>query len=166
MRLCHQLEGIEIDLRVTSDFRRTIETAEIALSGRAVPSIVNPCFDDIRYGAFEGKALSRYEEWQQTHPMTEAPPGAPESRVDAVAKYGHGLRMVLGRKERTILLVIHEFPLACIVEAVRGEAPKDHVEHYPYATPYCLGEPEVRTALKVLERWVGERRKHRSPIAP
>jgi broad specificity phosphatase PhoE len=148
------LTDVSIDLCITSEFPRTIQTADLALSGRAVPRVIDACFDDISYGSFEGKPLSEYEQWQQTHPMDMDPPGSDESRVGAIRHYRQGLRRVLARKEHTILLVIHEFPLGVILRAVQGEDPTDHPHRVPYATPHRLSETDVRHASNHLEKWL------------
>lgn len=152
--LGRELIAVPIDLCITSEFPRTIQTADLALSGRAIPRVIDACFDDISYGSFEGKPLSQYEEWQQTHPMDMAPPRSDESRVGAVRHYRQGLRRVLARKEHTILLVIHDFPLGVILRAAHGEDPTDHTIHIPYATPTRLSETDVRHASSHLEKWL------------
>lgn len=86
--------------------------------------------------------------------MDMVPPGGNESRVGAVEQYRLGLRHILPRKEDTILLVLHEFPLGVILGATRNENPADCEHHFPYATPYFLSETEVRRAANHLKGWL------------
>ena len=56
-RLGELLADTELDLCVTSEFERTRETADLALAGRAVPRLVLPELNDVRFGSFEGGSL-------------------------------------------------------------------------------------------------------------
>ena len=49
-----------IDLAVVTDFRRTQETADVALEGRDVPRLVLADLNEIRYGGFEGQSVWFY----------------------------------------------------------------------------------------------------------
>src|SRR5262249_40047513 len=71
-----------LDLCVTTDFERVIQTADEALCGRDVPRIVMPGLNDPRLGPFEGATLVDYREWARTAPSSESPGGDGESRVD------------------------------------------------------------------------------------
>src|SRR5438270_427029 len=54
-RLGEALAQTEIDLCATSEFARTIETAEIALAGRDIAHLVVPELNDHPAGDYEGK---------------------------------------------------------------------------------------------------------------
>src|SRR5262249_4723338 len=55
-----------LDLCVTTEFERVIQTADGALNGRDVPRIVMPGLGDPRLGPFEGAPLVDYREWART----------------------------------------------------------------------------------------------------
>src|SRR4051794_41932081 len=57
----------ELDLCITSDFERAIETADEALRGRDVPRLVVPELGDIRLGSYEGTSLASSRPW--AHPQ-------------------------------------------------------------------------------------------------
>ena len=98
------LEDDEIELAAFSEFARTRETAELALAGRTVPTLVVPELNDIRFGSFEGGLLTEYRSWAHSHGPTVECPGGGESRVGAAARFARGYRILLARPERTILL--------------------------------------------------------------
>ena len=102
--LGEQLAGTEIDLAVTSEFRRARETADLALEGRDVPRLVLPQLNDIRFGEFEGRRLADYRAWARGHGPEDEVPGG-ESRAESVRRYAAGFREILARAEPTILVV-------------------------------------------------------------
>jgi broad specificity phosphatase PhoE len=55
--LARELEGERIDLGASTELRRTRETLELALAGRAIPRIVVPELNEIAFGRFDGGAL-------------------------------------------------------------------------------------------------------------
>lgn len=74
-RLGYELEGVPLDLCLTSEFERTRLTATEALAGRGIPSLVVPGFNDPRYGRYEGAALEEYRAWAASAPSSEPAPG-------------------------------------------------------------------------------------------
>src|SRR5205807_7042534 len=70
------LDGVPIDLCVTSEFRRTKETADLALEGRDVVRLVLPDLNDLAAGDFEGEPLGDLRAWLRRHgPLAELPGG-------------------------------------------------------------------------------------------
>src|SRR5947208_4192728 len=61
--LGQQLAHVPLDVCLHSRFRRTRETAEIALAGRDVPFEEDALLDDIYVGELEGGTLDEYREW-------------------------------------------------------------------------------------------------------
>lgn len=151
-RLGRLLADDPLELCVTSEFTRVAETADLALAGRDVPRLVVPELNDVRFGAFEGLPFDEYRAWARTREPTEAPPGG-ESRAEVAARYARGFRVVLGRPERTILVVAHGLPLRYTLLALEGLDPTPIVEQVPLAEPYRLRRAELERAVERLERW-------------
>jgi broad specificity phosphatase PhoE len=151
--LGRSLVGRQLDLYVTSAFRRARQTAEIALAGRDLPWLELSELNDIRVGAFEGGALDLYTSWAHTHEPEEQPPGGGESRLEAVARFARGLRIVLARTEPTILVVTHGLAVRFLLEASAGRG--FHARHVPvpYARPFEFSAEELTHALDRLEAW-------------
>jgi broad specificity phosphatase PhoE len=148
------LAGREIDLCVTSDFPRAIETADIALAGRDVPRLVLPELGDIHMGSYEGKTLEAYRTWAHNVPPYEAEPGGGESRVEALARYVRGFSIVAARPERTVLVVSHSLPIRYVLNAVDGVDPAPAMGQAEYAHAYELTADQLRAALARLEHWL------------
>jgi probable phosphoglycerate mutase len=148
------LHGEELDLCVTSELERAIETADGALAGRDIPRVVVPELNDPRYGVFEGKTLDEYRTWAGAAPSTAEPEGG-ESRRQIVARYAQAYRNVLERPERSILVVCHSLPVSYALLGRDGNEPSMRVPLVPYATPYPFTAGELLAVVEVLERWLG-----------
>ena len=152
-RLGEALRDEEIDLCVTSEFGRTIETADIALAGRDVPRLVLRDLNDIRVGEYEGKTLTEYREWAHSQSPTALPPGGDESRAATVQRYVRAFREIIARPERVVLVVAHGLPLRYILNAAKGAHPAPIVEQIEYATAYRLDQDTLQTAIDALDAW-------------
>jgi 2,3-bisphosphoglycerate-dependent phosphoglycerate mutase len=141
-----------IDLCAITEFERVRETAELALADRDVPFIVVPELNDPRYGEFEGGSLDVYREWIVGRGPLEAPAGG-EHRGEIVGRYVAGLRRLLDRPEKTVLLVAHSLPIAYLRDAAGGTAPRSKMEQVEYATVLTLAREDVERAVDVLELW-------------
>ena len=153
-RLGELLADTELDLCVTSEFQRARETADLALAGRDVPRLVLPEVDDVRFGSFEGGTLADYRKWAAANEPTVEAPGGGESRSATVARYVRAYRTILARPERTILVVAHGLPIRYVLNALYGRAPEALVDQVPYAEPYRISAPKLKTAVRLLEAWV------------
>jgi broad specificity phosphatase PhoE len=89
--LAAQLANVPIDLAVCSRLLRTRETASIALSGRPVPVVVEPGFDEIQAGDLDGRPIEAYWEWLGQHTASDRFPRG-ESFDDALRRYASALR--------------------------------------------------------------------------
>ena len=147
------LAGEEIALGVASELRRTQETLEIALEGLAVPRLVVPELDEIRYGSFDGGLLDDYRVWARSEPPTVRAPGGGESRADAAARYARGLGLVLERSEPVALLVGHALAVRYILDAARGLVPAPLITPVEHARAYELSASEARAAAELLDEW-------------
>jgi broad specificity phosphatase PhoE len=150
--LSQQLAHVPIEVCVHSRFGRTIETAEIALAGRAAPFETEPLLDDIYIGELEGQTLDEYRAWKQAHTWNDAFPGG-ESLNDAALRYARAYRKLLERPESRILVVTHEIPLRYAINAADGSDDLDGPTHQlANATPYLFDENALARAAAQIER--------------
>jgi broad specificity phosphatase PhoE len=155
-RLGERLADTELDLCVTSEFERARETADLALAGRAVPRLVLPELNDVRFGRFEGSTLTDYRKWAAANEPTVEAPGGGESRRSTVARYVRAYRTILSRPERTVLVVAHGLPIRYVLNALEKTDPAPLVEQVAYAEPYRLPREELERAVDRLERWAAQ----------
>jgi probable phosphoglycerate mutase len=152
--LGRQIAHVPIDLCVHTRFLRTRQTAELALAGRAVPSVELPELDDIDIGELEGKTIDEYHAWKRAHTRRDPFPGG-ESLDDAARRYADGFEWLLERPERTILAVIHEIPLRYAINAADGSDDLDAPAHrMANATPYLFDEAALRHAVAQIRHLV------------
>jgi broad specificity phosphatase PhoE len=153
--LGRRLASEKLDLCVVTEFRRTQETAELALAGRDVPRLVLPALNDIRFGAYEGRHLADYRVWARAHGPEDVVPGGDESRADAVRRYARAFRALLERPEPAVLVVAHSLPIRYALDAAEGSPPRPAVAQIPYAEPFPLDSEELGRAAELLEEWSG-----------
>jgi broad specificity phosphatase PhoE len=147
------LAGESIDLGVSSRLLRTQETLALALTGRGLPTVIEPLLDEIGFGSFEGCPLAAYRTWAWEHEPDAVCPGGGESRVSAAGRFADGLVALLARPEATVLAVGHALPLRYVLDAADGIFPAARVEHVPHATPYRLERESVERAAETLQAW-------------
>jgi broad specificity phosphatase PhoE len=153
-RLGELLAGDELGLCVVSEFQRAQETADLALEGREVPRLIMAELNDIRFGDFEGRALTEYRAWAHSHGPEEPAPGAGDSRAETVRRYVRAYRTILARSEETILVVAHGLPVRYVLDALEARNPAAVVGQVPYAEPFRLTAAELAGAVDLLEAWV------------
>jgi len=146
--LGRSLAGEEIDLCATSEFPRTIETADLALEGRSVPRLVAPDLNEIGFGAFEGRPLADYRVWALAHGSGEEGPGGAESRLGAARRFARAFGELLAREERTILVVSHALAIRYLLSG-----PAAYVESVPLAEAHALTHEEAASLLDPLVAW-------------
>ncbi|MDX6505822.1 MAG: 2,3-bisphosphoglycerate-dependent phosphoglycerate mutase [Gaiellaceae bacterium] len=151
--LARALAGDLIDLCVTSEFQRAQETADLALEGREVPRLVLSGLNDIRFGEFEGRALTDYRAWAHTHGPEEPAPGGGDSRAQTVARYVAAYGELLERPEAMALVVAHGLPVRYVLDALESRNPAAAVAQVPYAQPFDLSADELRRAVARLAAW-------------
>jgi len=150
-----QLAGLPLEACVVTRFRRTRETAEIALAGRDIPLRTERLFDDIRVGDLDGKTIEEYRAWKHGNPRSVPFPGG-ESLDDAAARYAEGYERLLDSPWRTALVVCHEIPLRYLLNAAGGSAELDGPVHeLRNATPYLLDEQALERGVEGLARLTG-----------
>jgi broad specificity phosphatase PhoE len=150
--LGQQIAHVGLDLCVCTQFSRTRETAEIALTGRQVPIEVEPLFDDIDVGDLEGLTLEDYRAWKREHTRSDPFPGG-ESLDAAALRYATAFRKLLQRPEESVLVVAHEIPLRYAINAADGSDDLDGPAHQlANATPYLFDEGALARAIVGIER--------------
>ena len=144
----------EIDLCVTSEFARTIETADVAFAGREIPRLVVPELNDHPAGDYEGRAIADYLEWAHASAPSDLIPGTNDTRAAVVGRFVRGYALVLDRAESTIVAILHSLPIMYLLEAARGANPVARLGMLPYAEPRELARTELEAAIERLERWL------------
>ena len=152
-KLGREIAADPIDLCVTSEFDRTRQTADVALAGRTVARLVVPELNDPRYGDFEGGALEEYRSWATAAASRDEAPGGGESRLNIIARYVRGFRLVLARAEQSVLVVAHSLPIAYVLASLEGTPPAPRVPLVEHAHPYRLPAAGLACAVAVLEDW-------------
>ena len=152
--LRERLADEPIDLCATSPFRRTIETADLALEGRPVPRLVVAELGDPRYGSYEGATLEEYRVWADAARSDARPSEDGESRLEIVARYARALRILVARPETTILVVTHSLPIAYALSARDGELPSPRVPLVAHAAVHEFSAHELERAADALDTWV------------
>jgi len=152
-RLREALERETIDLGVATELRRTQETLELALDDRRVSRIVVPELNEIDFGSFDSGPLDAYRSWAAAHLPTVRAPGGGESRADAAARFARGLRLLLERPEKTVLVVGHALATRYVLDAARDLVPAALMAPVEHAVPHRLASADVVAAAQLLEEW-------------
>jgi broad specificity phosphatase PhoE len=150
-RLGQQVRNLEIDVAVFTRLRRTRDTAELALTGRGIPFVVEPGLDEVRLGALDGAPIRAYWAWKQNHARSEPFPSG-ESLDDAARRYAAALRRLVERPGAVALVVTHQIAIRYLLEAASGVRALDESGmSIPNAVPYLFAEPALRAAIECLE---------------
>jgi broad specificity phosphatase PhoE len=150
-RLGEQVRNLEIDVAVFTRLRRTRDTAELALTGRGIPFVIEPGLDEVRLGALDGAPIRAYWAWKQNHARSEPFPSG-ESLDDAAHRYAAALRRLVERPGAVALVVTHQIAIRYLLEAASGVRALDESGmSIPNAVPYLFAEPALRAAIECLE---------------
>ena len=145
-----QVAATHIDLCITSEFPRALETARIALGSRAdgTPTLVDGDLNDIRLGDLEGQTLQDYRAWKHAHQRSDPFPNG-ESLDDAAHRYANAYERLLRRAEDTILCICHEIPVRYAVNAAADSDELDAPHHdIQNATPYVFDAEGLARAVE------------------
>lgn len=143
-----ELAALSFDVCLTSGARRALETADLALDGRAIAREVVAELSDIGFGSFEGRALDEYRDWVASHAPDESPPDG-ESRADTLRRFCRAYRTIIERPESHVLVITH----GLTVSAVADETPRPLVAGVPYASSIHVTREALESAVARLERW-------------
>jgi broad specificity phosphatase PhoE len=147
-RLAGQLAALPIDLVAVSPFPRALQTANIALTGREVPHLVDEDLGDVRIGELEGASLDAYRATPAHDNRKERFPGG-ESLDEAALRYAGVLERLLARDEATTLVVCHEIPVRYLANAAAGSSELNGpLKYVANATPYLFDEASLGRAVE------------------
>jgi broad specificity phosphatase PhoE len=152
-RLGEDLAREAFDLGVASELKRTQETLDLALGGRDVPRLVVPELNEIHFGSFEGGLLATYRVWAAAEPPDLPAPGGGESRAQAAARFGRGLRRLLERPEPRLLVVGHALAIRYVLDASRGLVPAPLLAPVDHVAPHRLTAADVTASAELLDGW-------------
>jgi 2,3-bisphosphoglycerate-dependent phosphoglycerate mutase len=156
-QLGDQIRHLPIALAVCTRFLRTRRTAEIALTGRAVPLVVERSLDDIDVGALDGQSVSEFRSWKLGHRWSDSFP-AGESLCEAVRRYVGAFRILLRRPEPAILIVCHAAPIRYLLDAAHGFPPlAESSRVVGNAVPYLFDDETLKFAADRLEELISPR---------
>jgi broad specificity phosphatase PhoE len=150
VRLAH----CPFDLALHTRFARTRETLMLILGRRHdVRVAVEPAFDDIDVGIFEGRDLTAYRAWRAEHGPEQPVPGG-ESRLGALARYADGCARVLSRHDaRNVLLAVHDVPIRFLHNALLAADPLEGpVRTVANLERLSVGQAQLAAALAVMRR--------------
>src|SRR6266566_2333717 len=151
-----ELRGLPLDAGVHTRFGRTLETARIALEGRAIPFIEDELLDDVRVGELEGWTVDEYRDWKRDHVRADRFPGG-ESLDEAARRYATAYRNLLERPYERILVICHEIPIRYALNVAGGSEDLDRPVHaIPNALPFLFGDQALADAAARIELLAGE----------
>ncbi len=141
-----QVAHFTFEVCVHTRFPRTLQTARIALGKREIPYVVEPLFDDVNIGEFDGALTEEYRRWKKGRSRAERFPGG-ESLVDSAERYAEGFRRLVESPYRSVFLVCHDIPLRYLLNAAGGSHWLDGPIHdVPNATAFLFDEATLRRA--------------------
>jgi len=137
-----------IESCVVSQFTRTRQTAELILGEPAPPMLVEPAFNEIKYGYFEGTPWMIYGRWLRQAGPAAQPPGGGESRREAVRRLLGGLACCLSAPGPR-LVVDHGLMISVVLQLLHGE-PIDawDLPEAPYARPIPIDDFRLRRIVR------------------
>jgi broad specificity phosphatase PhoE len=113
--------------------------------------IVEPGFDEIRSGDFDGAPIEAYWLWKEHH-LESSPFPHGESTDDAFGRYADAVRRLLGRTERVTLVVVHGLALSSVAMGIASRSsPSPAAGGFGFAVPYLFDEAALRTVAVGLE---------------
>ena len=163
--LAVEVANVPFDVCFHTRFRRTRETAELALAGRDVPFFTEPLLDDVDVGEFDLAPVDEYRAWKRAHERSDPFPGG-ESLDDAARRYAAGWARVLESGHEAALVVCHEIPLRYALNGAMGSQSLDGPVHdLRNAAAYLFDEPSLARAAERIER-LTPARLPREQVAP
>ena len=155
-QLAAEIAGESINLCIHTEFERVRQTAEIALAGRSIPTVVEARLNDPQYGRYERADIDGYRDWAAVAGSGTRAEGGGESRQEIIERYIEGYRAVIARPEQSILVVAHSLPISYALGAKEGTPPRPRAPIVTYATAYRFDGDELERAVAVLEEWLDD----------
>ena len=148
--LGRRLRDLPLAVCITTEFGRTIETADIALEGRDVARVVVPELNDPPQPGFDGEPLEGYLRWLGGSDWAETPPGGGESQLESVGRYLAGWRAALDYAEYGVAVVAHAFPISVALTLAHGDPPllrRKYDWEVGLAQPHLIRRAALETGL-------------------
>ena len=151
-QLAERLADEHIDLSVTSETLRAVQTSEIVARALSIPVIKTPLLDDPPAGIFEDGPVEAFVEWMTGCDPDTSVPGTSASLRDSAQRYFDAVTMLLARPERTLLVIAHAPALRWIVQAAQGRTDPLNYRHslFGHADPVEVDVLALRSRLDVL----------------
>lgn len=137
MRARHLLASTPVDLCITTNFQRTIETADIVLAGRNVPRLVVAQLSDPPSGDFELRPYSELDAWRAANGHEALLAGNDRTLREHFQAAREGVRLVASCPETSILAVIHGLVLEWLLKSVGRSA------HAEQAVPVFIAADDL-----------------------
>ncbi len=141
-----------IDLCVTSQTQRALQTAETLVSGRGIPLMTLASLNDPAAGVFEGGPVDTFATWIGENPPDTPIPGTATSLVSAAERFHEAATFLLNRTEEVIFVIAHAPVLRWILQAATGryEALDYHAPIFGVAEPLEIDVPGLRGGVDQL----------------
>lgn len=122
-RAAKKLKAFGIDTIISSDFRRTRETAEVVAKALGIPKVIlEKKFREANTGIFDGKKGTEYHAYFTSlmEKFTKKPPKGETLRSMAQRMFEGVMDLEKKYEGKTILIVSHEYPIWMAETAMRG----------------------------------------------
>jgi len=142
-----------IDLCVTSQIQRAVETAEIALGNRGITRLEVALLNDPPAGVFEGRPVEEFARWMSENGPNVPVPGTATSLRDSTRRFLEAARFLLARPEDVVLAVAHGPAIRWLLQAASGDSTTlDYLNPLiEYAEPIEIQIDALRSSLAHLE---------------
>ncbi len=138
-RLGERLADESVDLCVTTEFERTVETADVALADRDVPRFVVSELNDPPNGDFELLPYGELARWREAHGPDDALPGLERTERDYFEDVARGFRRLAARPEPTVLAILHGYVVAWITSSAGAPSTARHAEAVTFTGEELVG---------------------------
>jgi broad specificity phosphatase PhoE len=112
-----RLANTRIDLCVTTDFQRALETADIAVRGRGIRRLVMPVLNDPSNGKFELRPAHELEEWQRANGPDVPLPGTGRTLRSCFQDTHAAVDKLVMRTDGTVLAILHGLTVGWILRS-------------------------------------------------
>ncbi len=150
--LADRLATSKIEVCVTSETLRAVQTAEIVAKALSIPVVRTSLLDDPPTGIFEGGPVEAFVDWMNASDADTPVPGTTVTLRNSARRYFDAVGLMLERPEGTVLIVAHAPVLRWIVQAVqkRNDPLNYRQPMFAYADPVEVDVAALRQRLASL----------------
>jgi probable phosphoglycerate mutase len=147
--LGRSLGGTPLNLCVTSEALRAVETAEIALACRNLPCVRLPLLNDPPAGDFEDGPVTVFADWMRANADNVVVPGANAPVTASARRFFDAARFLLAREEETVLVVAHAPVLRWFYQVAEGRQGRldYHNPLFEFARPFEVSVDALAAGL-------------------